>query len=373
MLKLLHIADVHLDSRFSGLAPSASAERRRELRDVFSSALSLARNEGCKAVLIAGDLFDSDYYTADTLDFLRASFASMPDVIFIIAPGNHDPYNSTSPYRFADFPQNVHVFKDERLSAIRIPELSLTVYGYAFTSSEYARNPIEGFTVRQTEDHSVLLAHTDLDKPMSIYAPIPSGVLSHAGFDYSALGHIHLGTAPENGYAYSGCIAGRDHGEEGEKGAIIVTFDSFGGKKTVSAQRVRLCPWVYATVTVDLGGASDVSEVLKRSEQTLVPYKPSVGKKYFIRLRLIGQSGCDIDTEIIRQTLSRFGVTEVINESVLSLSSLNLENDFSIRGELYRVLKPQILSDDPLVRAKALRALKLGLSALSGELSHVRR
>ena len=51
---------------------------------------------------------------------------------------------------------------------------------------------------------------------------------------------------------------------------------------------------------------------------------------------------------------------------MFSYASLSLEEDFSLRGEFYRVLKPQLTSDDPEVRKNAVRALKYGLSALSG-------
>ena len=366
MLKLLHIAEIHLDSRFSGLSLSASAERREALRGVFSSALALARNEKCAVVLIAGDLFDSEFYTLDTLDFLRRSFDSLPEITFIIAPGNHDPYNSTSPYRFADFPDNVKIFKNEELSSVTIPELDLTVYGYAFTSAAYRRNPIDGFFVPEDSGFSVLIAHTELDDPFSPYAPIPSRSLGAAGFDYSALGHIHAPTDPSAGYAYSGCIAGRDHGEEGEKGAVLVTLDRSDGKKSVNAKRVRLCPWIYKTVTVPLDRAVNEEEALEVISDALTPYIPTDGAEYLIKLILTGQVGYELETDALKRKLSHFGVDVIRNETVFTYSSLHLDDDFSIRGELYRVLKPQLLSDDPAVRDRAVRALKIGLSALAG-------
>ena len=58
MAKILHIADVHLDSPFSLLDPQKSQARRNELRGTFTSAMMYAKMEKYDIVIIAGDLFD---------------------------------------------------------------------------------------------------------------------------------------------------------------------------------------------------------------------------------------------------------------------------------------------------------------------------
>ena len=367
MLKLLHIADLHLDSRFIGLSLSESAKRRADMRVVFKNALDLARNEGCHAVLISGDLFDGEYYTSDTLDFLCECFKSMPKCRFIIAPGNHD---STSPYRLDLFPENVYIFKSEDVTPFAFDELELTVYGYAFTSSVYGKNPLDGFSVTSGSTFNVLCAHTELDNPISSYAPIPTRALSFSGFDYAALGHIHtkddISNIGETVYAYSGCIAGRDHSEYGEKGGIIVTLDISGGKKTVNTKRVRLCPWIYKTVNISLKESTTEENALELITDKIRPYFPTSDTEHIIRLRLTGEVGYELDPSEIRQKLAPFGVADVQNETVFSYSSLSLDEDFSLRGEFYRVLKPLLTSDDPEDRKNAVRALKYGLSALGG-------
>ncbi|MBR2474339.1 MAG: DNA repair exonuclease [Clostridia bacterium] len=370
MLKLLHIADLHLDSRFAGLSLSESAKRRADMRAVFKNALDFANAEGCKAVLISGDLFDSEYYTADTLDFLSECFAAMPKCRFIIAPGNHDPYNSTSPYRFASFPENVFVFKSEDISAFILDDIGLAVYGYAFTSSVYGKNPLDGFSATSDSLFNVLCAHTELDNPISSYAPIPVRALSFAGFDYAALGHIHtkeeIGRVGDTVYAYSGCIAGRDHSEHGEKGGVLVTLDTSGQGKTVNTKRVRFCPWIYKTVNVALENALTEESAMETITDRIRPYFLTRDIEHIIRLRLTGEVSYELEADDIRRSLAPFGVADVQNETVFSYSSLSLDEDFSLRGEFYRVLKPLLTSDDPSVRKNAVRALKYGLSALGG-------
>lgn len=370
MLKLLHLGDLHLDSRFAGISASDSANRRKDLRDVFKNALSFAKNEGCAAVLISGDLFDSEYYTADTVDFLASAFSSMPKCKFIITPGNHDPYNSSSPYRLDAFPPNVHIFRGEEISFVTFDELKLTVYGYAFTSSSYGKAPLENFVPLKSSGFNVLCAHTELDNPVSSYAPISSRSLGFAGFDYAALGHIHtlndIKKSENTVYAYSGCIAGRDFSEHGEKGGILVTLDEYAGKKTVEAARIRFCPWIYKTLTVDLTDTVNEAEALSVIGDKLSPYYKTSDTEYILRLKLVGELNYELEADSICRKLTSLGVKEVISEAYCSYGQLSLDDDYSLRGEFYRILKPMLLSDSAEERKKAQKALKYGLGALSG-------
>ena len=94
MVKLLHAADLHLDSAFSALPPEKAVQRRAEQRLVLERLTALS--EGCAAVLLAGDLFDSARVYRDTLEALRAALAACRCPVFI-APGNHDALLPGSP------------------------------------------------------------------------------------------------------------------------------------------------------------------------------------------------------------------------------------------------------------------------------------
>ena len=86
MAKILHIADVHLDSPFSLLDPQKSQARRNELRGTFTSAMMYAKMEKYDIVIIAGDLFDCEFVTRETMDLITSQFAANPDCKFVIAP-----------------------------------------------------------------------------------------------------------------------------------------------------------------------------------------------------------------------------------------------------------------------------------------------
>ena len=114
-MKILHTGDVHLDSPFAGLDTSAARQRRSELRETFASMTTYAREGGVDLMLIAGDLFDKNYVTRDTIALLRREFAKL-DCPVVIAPGNHDPAEEKSIWEKNIFSDNVFVFSSADLS-----------------------------------------------------------------------------------------------------------------------------------------------------------------------------------------------------------------------------------------------------------------
>ena len=120
-MKFIHCADIHLDAPFSLLSPSDAGKRRTELRSDFSGAVLYAKTEGCKLFIIAGDLFDDEFVTKDTMEMLVHEFSAFPSCHFVIAPGNHDPYTERSPYKLTEWPENVHIFTSPEISYFDIP------------------------------------------------------------------------------------------------------------------------------------------------------------------------------------------------------------------------------------------------------------
>ena len=96
MVKIIHGADFHLDSPFSGLSPQHSAQRRSELRQLPRHLADLARTEGADLVLLSGDLLDGMHIYRETVQALAQALGSIPCPVFI-APGNHDPWSQHSP------------------------------------------------------------------------------------------------------------------------------------------------------------------------------------------------------------------------------------------------------------------------------------
>jgi len=60
-MRLLHLADVHLDRPFVGMEIDAARARRRELRTTFEKCLALARKQDVQVITIGGDLWEDEH------------------------------------------------------------------------------------------------------------------------------------------------------------------------------------------------------------------------------------------------------------------------------------------------------------------------
>lgn len=119
-VRILHAADLHLDSPFEALSGAQAAQRRREQRDLLRALPELARAHGAQIILLAGDLLDSGSPYPETAKALAETFAGCASEVFL-APGNHDYYSAGAPYARLTFPENVHIFRTQRIEAVALP------------------------------------------------------------------------------------------------------------------------------------------------------------------------------------------------------------------------------------------------------------
>jgi len=260
MLKLIHGADFHLDSPFSGLTPEQAALRRSEQRELLDRLAQTARDKGADLVLLSGDLLDSEQVYRETAQALARALGSIPCPVFI-APGNHDFYSDRSVYATLDWPDNVHIFRSGEMEAVDLPDLNCTVYGRAFTGGHQTQSPLAHFRADwETRRLQIMCLHGDL-APQSSYGPISPEEIAASGLDYLALGHIHAGTGlrreGDTFWAYPGCPEGRGFDELGEKGVLYVEVEH----GNVSAQFAPLARRHYEILSVDVTGRAPLDAI----------------------------------------------------------------------------------------------------------------
>ncbi len=362
MPKIIHCADIHLDAPFSLNTSDEAEKRRNELRSTFSSLVLYAKNNGTEIFLIAGDLFDDAYVTKDTVEMLKREIASFPECRFFISPGNHDFYSERSVYRMINWPENLHIFSQNKLERVYIPDLNTAVYGYAFTESSLRESPIAFYTELDKSCINILVGHGDVDNPLSVYCPILSKDIENCGFDYVALGHIHKASgilkSGNSFYAYSGCLEGRGFDETGYKGAIAGEVS----KGSVSLKGVRFSVKRYEKTQVDLTGIAENTVAYKK----ISDHCKDFGSDTNLRITLTGAVSCELDLsyEKIREELPKPCFLEIDNATSPILDYERLMSDPTLKGMFFRKLEPYLKSDDPEERKKAVLALKYGLKAL---------
>lgn len=259
MIKLLHAADLHLDSPFEGLGESKAAVRRTEQRQLLYRIAQLAHNEKVHLVLLAGDLLDSDSAYAETGEELVKALGGIEAPVFI-SPGNHDFYSARSPYARLKLPDNVHIFKSPRIECVELPELGVRVWGAAFTD-KYSGGMLRGFSAEKTAGVlDIMCIHGEVNAA-SAYNPVTEDEIAASGMDYIAFGHIHAGSGLKKAgscyYSWPGCPEGRGFDETGEKYVSIVSFGD--GKCSVEDVRPEVAADIENSLTLKAEAEKKIS------------------------------------------------------------------------------------------------------------------
>lgn len=353
-LRIIHAADLHLDSPFEALGEEKAALRRKEQRELLSRISSLVRERNADLLLLAGDLLDTGSVYAETARALCGALRELDRPVFI-SPGNHDYYCSASPWARLELPENVHVFKSSRAGCVQLPELGAQVWGAAFTDIT-APPPLRDFSAPKQEGVLNLgLFHGETGRPESRYAPISEQEIADSGLDYLALGHIHahsgLRRSGRTYYAWPGCAEGRGFDECGEKGALYIELDRSGG---CTAELVPLAGRKYEVVTLDV------------SRGGIEPRLPDSGGRDICRLVLTGESGSVPDLQRIAEIMAaRFFAFEIQNKTTVCRDIWEKAQQDTLRGLFLRRMRAMYdaAADEP-EREKITQAMRWGLAAL---------
>ena len=353
MLKIIHGADFHLDSPFSGLTPKRAAQRRGEQRELLERLAGLARKKEAGLVLLAGDLLDSERVFPETAQALSKALASIPCPVFI-APGNHDPYTSRSIWTALDWPDNVHIFRSRGLERVDLP--GCTLWGRAFTDTHQETSPLEGLTVPGDGKLHLAVLHGCVGERNG-YGPISPAEIAASGLDYLALGHIHQGSGLNKEgntfWAYPGCPEGRGFDELGDKGVLYVEAEP--GR--VKSQFVSLAKRRYEIITADITGpAGPLAAILEAL--------PGRTSDLICRLILTGE-GPAPDLVNLEQTLSSefYGLT-LVDRTRLPRDLWARREEDTLTGLFLRTMweKCQAEPDNQALQLAA----RYGLAALEG-------
>lgn len=365
MIRIMHTGDIHLDSAFSRLDSRHAEIRRNELRAAFTSMMLSAKMNGADLMLISGDLFDSEFVTRETAALLCREFANFGKPVFI-APGNHDPALPKSFWFRASLPENVHVFTKPEVEVFHLDELNVSVYGWGFDSQNLEESPLKNASVEDGNRINLLVCHCDMLSSSSTDCPVTADELRAFGADYAALGHIHNPPAADDSpWCYCGCLEPRGFDETGIKGACLAEIDKKDGVSTAAVKRIRFAKRRYEKNELNLDGAASQSDV-KEAVDGLIR-QMHYGEDTLLSLTLTGtvSSALVIDTEALADNPAPLFLLEVTDRTVPDADPDVLERDVTLKGEVYRQLKPLLESEDSRQREVGIRALRYALSALS--------
>ena len=214
-MRFIHMADVHL-----GAVPDSgcpwSAFRENEIWETFVRVIDQIREEKIELLLIAGDLFHRQPLLRELkeLDYL---FSRLTHTQVVLIAGNHDYLKSTSYYRNYKWQGPVHMFLSQKPACMEFKELGVRIYGLSYEEREITEPLYEKILPEKRGIASILLAHGGDEK----HIPFRKNELLKLGYDYIALGHIHLPAelAKDRMY-YAGSLEPTDKNDTGKHGYI---------------------------------------------------------------------------------------------------------------------------------------------------------
>lgn len=87
-MKIIHCADIHLDSKMSAnLTKEKARERKTELLTTFQNMVTYGAEQGVAAIIIAGDLFDTKNVSATARNVVKDLIQGHPKIAFITYRG----------------------------------------------------------------------------------------------------------------------------------------------------------------------------------------------------------------------------------------------------------------------------------------------
>ncbi|ABC22072.1 metallophosphoesterase family protein [Rhodospirillum rubrum] len=292
-MRILHAADIHLDSPLSGLIARAGGQvgdLTTATRRAFTAMIDYALEAGVDLVLIAGDLYDGDWRDFSTGLFFLSQMARLErqGIRVAVVQGNHDAENRMT--RSLRWPPTVKVFRSDRAETW-IPEgLEVAIHGRSFPRRDVTEDLSAGYPPPVAGLFNIGLLHTAADGRLghTPYAPCDVPTLVGKGYDYWALGHVHgraiLHERPW--VVFPGNLQARHVNEPGAKGATLLTID--GGEVTaLEALAFDVLRWVR--LEVDLGGCASPQQAYGRIETALAEaLTQAEGRALAVRLTLSG-------------------------------------------------------------------------------------
>jgi len=299
--KILHAADIHLDSPMQNLEsyPDAPLEEfRGATRGALVNLVDLAISQQVDLVVIAGDLYDGDWDDAHTGLFFVAQAARLRacGIPIVVIRGNHDAaLLMTQTLRLPDNPDGSTIMLDhERVDRRVFASIGVAVHGRSFATKAVTEDLSRDYPAAVPGFFNLGLLHTCLtgSEGHQSYAPTSPEKLQGKGYDYWALGHIHdrrqchqEGQAP---IVFSGNIQGRHIRETGPKGCLILQVDASNQLQS-TFHPLDITRW--AVMAFDASLASQTDELLEVFSPWLRDQLDQAGHRPLaVRVRVTGKT-----------------------------------------------------------------------------------
>jgi exonuclease SbcD len=296
-LRIVHAADIHLDSPLRGLNSLGSRDLidrlRRATSDAFRAMVDWCVQHGPDAVVLAGDIYDGDLQDYATGRFYVRELDRLHECgipVFVVL-GNHDAASVVT--KTLQYPPNTHVFPTDAPSTVMLEDKGLAVHGQSYATKAVIDNLATGYPVRISGMVNVGVLHTSVAgyEGHDTYAPCSVDDLTSRGYEYFALGHIHQRQVLAEGLrtvAFSGNLQGRHIKETGPKGFNVVTLRA---DEPAEIEFVECSVARWEQVDIDLTHVSDWDAALAQVTAAVKELSAeAAGRPLVVRMTLSGST-----------------------------------------------------------------------------------
>jgi len=364
-MRIIHCADLHLDSKLSGNLDKIQAkERKSEILHTFERMVQYAVQQDISAILIAGDMFDTKNISATTRNVVLSNIKNHPEICFYYLRGNHDNDNFLS--EVDAIPENLKMFGEEWTSyAIG----NIVITGIELTP-ENAGSAYVSLVLDHKKFNIVMLhgqeAESSYSNAKDKAETIPLKTLRNRGIDYLALGHIHAykkeALDARGTVCYVGCLEGRGFDECGDHGFVVLDIEE--DTNTYTHKFVSFAARKLYTIPVDVSGTLTTAEMSEQVTAALQNW--GCEREDLVKIVLTGTLDveCEKDVEyMVSKFCSQYYFVKIYDETSLKLEIEDYLLDESLKGEFVRM----VMKDAKLLEEDKTSIIRYGLQAIAGE------
>ena len=326
-MKILHAADLHIDSPLGGLTAYEGApeeEIRGATRRAAEHLIQAALDHEVALVVLAGDIFDGDWPDYGTGLFWNEQLTRLhaAGIPVVSVAGNHDAQSQIS--RSLQLPPNVTQLSTSTPQTVTFQELEVEVIGQGYATRDVSVDLTESYPNGDPDLFSIGLLHTALNgRPgHANYAPASVDALRAKGYQYWALGHVHTREIVHEDpwIVFPGNTQGRHAREVGAKGATLITVED---RAVVSVDHLVLDEVRWDVCAIDATGCTSSDDVRSAVAERLSAIAADAGGRLAaVRVRITGPSlahedlwadphGFEADIRSLANTTGRLWVEKV--------------------------------------------------------------
>ena len=357
-MKFVHLADLHLDTKFESLnqIDGLPQKRRLEQRKALKDAIEYIKENDIELLLISGDLYEHKYIRKSTIEYVNNLFKEIPKTQIFITPGNHDPYLVNSFYSTYKWNDNVHIFKAD---IEKVDYKDIHIYGYGFGNFYCEESGVENIEIEDPKDINILITHGSLDggsDEFREYNPLSESRLKKLNFDYIALGHIHkpyYNEEKNQKIIYPGSLISLGFDELGQHGMITGEI----GKNKNKIEFIPIDTRQYLEKELDITEFSSTEEIIECLQNA------QFDEKNLYKIILKGKRYFKIDTAEILKLVGIENIVKIKDKSTLGIDIEKILKENNIKGAFVRrMLERQQL--EGLDKDFVEKAIEIGLNSL---------